>query len=510
MTARIHAHDADGAAVARDGRLRTTVHVRGGVGATRVDLEELQAIDVVLEGVVREAGYLESALDAARRALALDAGWAPAEAASAESAVDEAVHGARGVRRLGEEAFALLMSVRYARILYEEAELAARTQLAAPSWWGFLRVLLSPQAAVGAVADRLTLVGRLPGLEPSGPAGMLVDGLAELVNLAHGDDDLPPDGLALDVAVRELGEQGQYLLPWALLSGPFTYDGRRIDPDGLTAAQRLLVPVVLTFNRLTGRGPAHTRELTIAVSPPRLVAPSRDLAAVVDSLRTVHQDHGAEPGTVEVRRTDHPDGRRTWTVLLPSTQAMVPGGSNPVDNLTNGETYSGLVSDVEIAAARAMTLAGIAPGEAVAVVGFSQGGLVAMRLAADPVVRARFDIRAVVTAGSPVAHLPTPHGTEVLHLEHLEDPFIGLDGTTNPASPERTTVSRSLATGTTGEVRFEVPPGESHSVVEYGRTAALALAAGEPSVVHASQRLAEITGGAGARVTATAYTVERG
>ena len=105
---------------------------------------------------------------------------------------------------------------------------------------------------------------------------------------------------------------------------------------------------------------------------------------------------------------------------------------------------------------------------------------------------------------------PIPAGTEVLHLEHLEDPIIGLDGTSNPAEPARTTVSRSLATGTPGELDFRISPAQSHSVAGYARTAELALAAAEPSVVHLSERLAAVTGPPGARVTATAYRLERG
>ncbi len=508
MTALLHSHDADGAA--GDARHRTSVHVRGGVGATRVDVEELRAIDALLDGLRAEVGHLESALSAARRRLALDAGWSPALAAAAESAVDDALDGGWGARRLGEEVLELLLSLRYARLLYEEAELAAHAQAPPPSWTGFLRLLLTPHEAVFAVANRLTLVGRLPGLEPTSAFGRAVDALGEIVNLVHGDDDLPPDGIALDVAVRELGEHGQNVVPWFLVPGPFPYDGREIDPAALTGAQRLVVPVVTAFHSLTGRRPRSADDLTLTVSHPGEVSPSPDLPAVVDSLHRIHQDHGAVPGTLEVRRVDHADGARSWVLFLPSTQAMVPGGRNPVDNLTNVETYGGMVSDVEIGAAEALRLSGVRPGEAVAVVGFSQGGLVAMRLAADPLVRLRYAITTVVTAGSPVGHLPTPAGTEVLHLEHLEDPFVGLDGTSNPAEEARTTVSRSLATGTTGVTRLEVPPSDSHSITEYTRTARLALEAGERSVAHVADRLADVSGGPGDRVTATRFTLERG
>lgn len=508
MTAQLHSHDADGAVA--DARHRTSVHVRGGVGATCVDVEELRVIDALLDGLRGDVGHLESALTSARRDLALDATWSPALAAAAESALDDALDGGWGVRRLDEEVYELLLSLRHARLLYEEAELAAHARPPAPSLIGFLRMLVAPHEAVLAVANRLTLVGRLPGMEPTTAFGHAVDALGEIVNVIHGDDDLPPDGIALDVAVRELGKHGQNVFPWFLVPGPFVYDGRDIDPAALTGAQRLVVPVVAAFHSLTGRRPRTADDLTLTVSRSREVQPAADLPGVVDSLHAVHQDHGAVPGTLEVRRVDHADGTRSWTLLLPSTQAMAPGGRNPVDNLTNVETYGGMVSDVEIGAVEALRLAGVRPGEAVAVVGFSQGGLTGMRLAADPLVRMRYNITTVVTAGSPVGHLPTPAGTEVLHLEHMEDPFVGLDGTSNPAEEARTTVSRSLATGTTGESRLEIPPSESHSITEYTRTARLALEAEERSVVHLAERLADVSGAPGDRVTATQFTLERG
>lgn len=513
MTALLHSHDGDGAPLPPEGRHRTSVHVRGGVGATRVDLEELRHLADRLADVVRDTGRLAAALRVAQQDLALDAALAPAAAAAADAAVDTALHGWWGVRRLAEEASALLTALRYTRWLYEEAELAAHVQQPAPSWVGYLRVLVYQFSLVHAgisVGSRLVLVGRLPGFRPRTAGQAALAGFGALVNAVVGDERLPPDGVALDRAVRELGEHGQYIVPWFLVPRPFGYDGRRIDPDALTGAQRLVIPAITLFHTVTGRTPGTATDLRISVAPPREVPPAPDLPAVVDALHDVHQDHGAAPGTLEVRRTDHPDGTRSWTVLLPSTQAMAPGGRNPVDNLTNVEAYGELVNDVEIGAARAMELAGVRPGEPVALVGFSQGGLIATRMAADPLLRSRFTITTVVTAGSPVGHLRTPADTELLHLEHVEDPIVGLDGTSNPAEPARTTVSRSLATGTTGEQRFAVPPAESHSVAEYARTAALAVTAGEASVVHVAERLAAISGGPGARVTATAFTLERG
>ena len=86
---------------------------------------------------------------------------------------------------------------------------------------------------------------------------------------------------------------------------------------------------------------------------------------------------------------------------------------------------------------------------------------------------------------------------------------MGLDGTSNPEEPHRTTVSRALTTGADGEVDFRVALGTAHSIDAYAQTAELALRSGDASVGHVNARLAEITGGAGAQVTATTYRIMR-
>ena len=128
--------------------------------------------------------------------------------------------------------------------------------------------------------------------------------------------------------MREFGEHAQYAVPWFLLPPSYVYDGRTVVRDELTPTQRIAIPLVQYFNAISRRGGAG-EDLSLMVGPPRTVEPATDLAAVVDSLHAIHRDRGVT-GTVEIRRTDHPDGRRSWTVLLPSTQAMLPGGANPV------------------------------------------------------------------------------------------------------------------------------------------------------------------------------------
>ncbi|MEE6281743.1 hypothetical protein [Georgenia sunbinii] len=492
------------------------VHVRGGVGHQRYDTEELVRIEQRLDDVRRGGDHARGALEAIRHDVDLDADLAPTAARLVHGAIDEAVHGPVGLEHLRSEVDELHIALRYARLTYEEAEAAATAHAAVPSAISYFAALLDPlhlPSTLGSTLGAALLVGRLPVRPPSTTFGRIGAAASELLNWAIGDDTLPPDAIALDRAVRELGEGGQHILPWFLLPGTWTYDGRRFDVEQLTRAQRLLVPVVTGWHLVSGRRPRGAPDAALdvlAVEPPHPVPVTTDLPTTVAALHAIHiGDDDVEPGSIQLRRADHPDGSRSWVLLLPSTQALGLGGRNPVDNLTNFETYAGAVSDVEIGAIRAMELAGVAPGEAIAVVGFSQGGLTAMRLAADPLVRSRYDIRAVVTAGSPVGHLPTPAETEVLNLEHMEDVVVGLDGTSNPAELHRTTVSRALTTGEHGALDFRVPLTTAHSIDAYAQTAALALASGDPSVGHLDARLAEITGRPGTPVTATTYRLER-
>lgn len=512
---RFHAHDAEGPAAEPSDPYAMAVQVRGGIGHGSYDLAELAQMEQHLEDARRGGDHVHGALQAMRRDVDLDADLAPATAAGVHAAIDDALHGPSGVARLREEIDELHLALRYARMTYQEAEEAAHVRLAVPTAREYLGVLLDPGHVPRTLLRTLgaaLLVGRLPVERPTSALGLVAVTLSEGVGWLAGHDT--PDGIALDRAVRELGEGGQHVLPWFLLPDQLSYDGRVVDVDQLTGAQRLLVPLVTSWQLMTGRWsrqrPARDVEL-LAVERSRPARPTLGLPGAVAALEEIHiAGEDVQPGSIQLRRVDHADGRRSWTLLLPSTQAMGLGGANPADNLTNVQTYGGFVSDVEIGAVRAMELAGVAPGEEIAVVGFSQGGLTAMRLAADPVVRRRFSIRSVVTAGSPVAHLPTPAQADVLHLEHLEDPIVGLDGTANPAQTERTTVSRALTTGEHGALDLRVPAVRSHSVAAYAQTAAIAVASGDRSVAHVDARLRDLAGGPGARVTATTYRLQRG
>ena len=74
-----------------------------------------------------------------------------------------------------------------------------------------------------------------------------------------------------------------------------------------------------------------------------------------------------------------------------------------------------------------MEMAGISDKDPVEFVGHSQGGAVALALAADPEVQKNYDVVSVLTAGAPISP-NTPGSASILALENLADLVPALDG----------------------------------------------------------------------------------
>src|SRR3712207_6522248 len=85
-------------------------------------------------------------------------------------------------------------------------------------------------------------------------------------------------------------------------------------------------------------------------------------------------------------------------------------------------------------------------------VGHSQGGMVAAQAAHDSgTADFPYDVRSVVTAGSPVARAGVPPSVQVLALENAHDIVPHLDGRSNDDDPNVTTVTFDRQTGSIGE-----------------------------------------------------------
>jgi pimeloyl-ACP methyl ester carboxylesterase len=152
---------------------------------------------------------------------------------------------------------------------------------------------------------------------------------------------------------------------------------------------------------------------------------------------------------------------------------------------------------------QAMQQAGIPPGAPVMLGGHSQGGIIAASLASDAAVRGQYNIRAVVTEGSPIGRHPIPDDIRVLAIENAQDPVPKLDGESNRATGRHTTVTHDLGDGGSHVI-------DAHQGEQYKKTVeAIDRGTGDPSTDAAVDSFrsgtAEFTGDA----TVSSYDLKR-
>ncbi len=196
--------------------------------------------------------------------------------------------------------------------------------------------------------------------------------------------------------------------------------------------------------------------LTEGTRMPGLVdlAPSgRAPTSVGEALAAVSDLGAQQDGRVRVVGVPQPDHATTWIVLIPGTQSWEPrAGSNPLDVTTDLLAMAGqwTIAARAVAGAleRAQALAGRGTArDPVLLVGHSQGGILAMALAADRSFVARHDVTHVVTAGSPVAGFTPAPTVHVLSLEHAGDLVPELDLRANPGGPSWLTIRAPVPKG---------------------------------------------------------------
>lgn len=196
-----------------------------------------------------------------------------------------------------------------------------------------------------------------------------------------------------------------------------------------------------------------------------------------NALQTIFDQQGelgavGSEGQVQVVRIDHGDGPPSWIVQIPGTQVWDPKrGDNPVD-LTSNVNLMAMPDQtvIEQQVADAMREAGIKPGEGVMMTGHSQGGITAASMASDPDILEEFDIKSVVTGGSPIGRFDIPDDISVMSLEHLQDVVPKLDGADNPDQPNWTTVTRELSDDEGTDASGQRGPGAAHSTDNYAAT----------------------------------------
>jgi hypothetical protein len=414
-----------------------TLRIRGGVGGIKFQFEELLAGAAALDGLVLQLQAIEVEAEAVRVALF------PYQASSYSSgskAIISVGESGRDIGRVREQLQRIGKDVRASHREYEFAESHAAIRL---------RMGLG-MPAFGAGPNPLDLGGR------DATEGVVQD-LPRLLASMMG---LPPAAASLVGA----------------LAGP-------------TDVGAVLRAIVAT------PALAYLRPRPISVNRGETITKSVDLSAAGMLQELNHVSDSAE-GEIEVVQVDK-DGERAWVVLIPGTQpGNPPGGSNPLDEAGIAEALGYNSMETSKAIRQALREAGAAAGETVVAVGHSQGGIHAMNLGQDKAFLAEYDLKFVVTAGSPVGGITPQAGIGSLHLEHKHDWVPGADGKVNADTKDRVTVTMtnpvSLAPG--GD------PGiwSAHKLTGYEEGAKLVQLSSDPSLVASTATLGGILGVGGA------------
>lgn len=207
----------------------------------------------------------------------------------------------------------------------------------------------------------------------------------------------------------------------------------------------------------------------------------------------------AEEGKPQIRVEQYAgttDCDREWVVYVGGTVDMGVGGD---DEAFDMESNAALMADADggsyRAAERAMDEAGVAAGDPVTVVGHSQGGLVAERIAQS----GNYDVTTLVTFGAPSTDAPLPDGVDAYAVEHRGDIVPALGGIVDDSS--RTIVLADAPSGDDGIFG-------AHSLDGYEDSATQMDAARDPRLEPLSEAIAGI-GDADAPGEATDYRATR-
>ncbi|MGY2084331.1 hypothetical protein [Blastococcus sp. SYSU DS0539] len=432
------------------------ISVSGGAGGVEADLADLAALARGSTGLA-EALALTSARChpvLADPDLLASALLDPAGVARFEAALLEALDGPDGLTVLAARFAARAVALQGAAGAYEAAD-RALAELADDLEWaaGFFWPVTAGALLLGGAGRVMT-----------GPAGAAVDVAVLLDDPGRWLTEHP--GL-VDHVMGALPGIGSHL---GVLSSGLT-GGWLGGGDVAVAARRL--------GRLWPDGSPVVRRLPDDVSGPGTVAPRGidDLLAALE-VRALHSGSGQD--TIAVRVITHADGSAAYVVDIPGTAEWnAPFGPlNPQthDLGTNLRVLGGEATTRQQAVADALRRAGASPADPVMLVGYSQGGMVAAQAAADAgTPDFDFDVRSVVTAGSPIARAAVPPSVQVLALENVYDVVPQLDSRANDDSPNVTTVTFA---GRHGGI------GANHGLGTAYRSAARAVdASDDPSLV---------------------------
>jgi hypothetical protein len=271
------------------------------------------------------------------------------------------------------------------------------------------------------------------------------------------------------------------------------------------AARRHIAAAVPLLTGILGRSAASLQPRPVTVDRKESVPIDFDgsPAALLERVRIIGE---RGEGYVEVIEVDN-RGHKAYVVVIPGTQAGGElGGANPFDEAGIAEGLGHRSAEVNAAMVEALRAAGAERGAPVVAVGYSQGGIHAMNLAADELFLNEYDMKYVLTAGSPVGGIVPATDVTSLHLEHRQDWVPGTDGTPNPDAKHRVTVTLGNPVTTPDGGELGIGPG--HRLSNYTGGARLIAESNDPSLTASTAVLAGVLG-AGGTATATRFALTR-
>ncbi|MEY5017653.1 MAG: hypothetical protein RL431_702 [Actinomycetota bacterium] len=247
--------------------------------------------------------------------------------------------------------------------------------------------------AVWIIAGRLNAV-----------ATQLADAIAVLENMAMVMDSREFDRVA---ALRSTA----VAIPaaWPVTLGTAVLAGTSREAiTGLRHVSSVVMPLIPHTNSTPG-AVVVTESSTTEVLPPRTVA--ERVARIPTGDERIRIEKYGSGATAE------------FEVYIAGTDAIVDP-TKPFAMNSNLSLATSQQSDSLTAVTQALRRAGVGPENPILMTGHSQGGLVAVALANTD----EWNVRGIVTAGTPLELLPAPRGIPMIHLEHLEDPVVALGG----------------------------------------------------------------------------------
>ncbi|CAN5175260.1 hypothetical protein BH11ACT4_BH11ACT4_09910 [soil metagenome] len=195
-----------------------------------------------------------------------------------------------------------------------------------------------------------------------------------------------------------------------------------------------------------------------------------------------------------------PEGPDEYAVYVTGTVTFSPEATTePWDMTSNIANTAGPGAGSYDAVVQAMRAAGVDGASPVQLVGYSQGGATAARIAAS----GDFSVVGLTTFGGPTGQIPIPASIPTVIVEHSDDIVPALGGV--QVNQQAVIVERDVFAGRDIPADYAVP---AHHLEYYEETARLMDVARSDQIAGAAARLDALGRGA-TSITSTAYTFER-